>query len=98
MTKGETTMTDTTTGAVEAIAQKITKPPISMCWFGDDAELLVGIMRALAAERDALAAQLAEAVRLLDKPDQSDGMAGRYHYEWHRVDEFLSRNITEETP
>ena len=58
-------MTDTTTGAVEAIAQKITKPPISMCWFGDDAELLVGIMRALAAERDALAAQLAEVAQVL---------------------------------
>jgi hypothetical protein len=55
-------MMDTTTKAVEAIAKKITKPPISMSWFGDEAELSAGTMRALAAERDALAAQLADAV------------------------------------
>ena len=41
----------------------------------------------------ALEAAMAKADELedvIDKPDQSDGQRGRYHYDWHRVDETLT--------
>jgi hypothetical protein len=28
---------------------------------------------------------------IMDKPDQSDGMQSRYHYDWHKVDDALAR-------
>ena len=42
---------------------------------------------------EALEAALAKADELadvIDKPDQSDGRKGRYHYDWQRVDDTLT--------
>ena len=50
-------------------------------------------MREAADRIDALEAQLAKAdalAELLNLPDQSDGLSGRYHYDWHKVDTALA--------
>jgi hypothetical protein len=37
----------------------------------------------LRAKADALA-------EVIDTPDQSNGIEGRYHYDWHRVDDAIA--------
>ena len=51
------------------------------------------LTKSAAARISALEAALAKADELedvIDKPDQSDGQKGRYHYDWQRVDETLT--------
>jgi hypothetical protein len=53
-----------------------------------DAEIEAQSRRIAALQaRVAAADKLAE---LLNLPDQSDGLAGQYHYDWHKVDEALA--------
>jgi hypothetical protein len=46
---------------------------------------------ALSPDLARLAVAAGELADLLDKPDQSDGKLGRYHYDWHKVDAALAR-------
>ena len=37
-----------------------------------------------------LVAAAGDLAEIMDKPDQSDGMQSRYHYDWHKVDDALA--------
>ena len=49
----------------------------------DEAADRIEALEAQVRASDALA-------ELLDLPDQSDGLSGRYHYDWHKVDTALA--------
>jgi len=44
----------------------------------------------LEADLARLAVAAGELFDLMDRPDQSDGKIGRYHYDWHKVDAALA--------
>ena len=68
---------------------------LTVAWMAGREDVRKHTRRRLAEAADRIkaleAALLAadELAEVIDKPDQSDGRTGRYHYDWPRIDEAL---------